>query len=130
MKFDMTIVTNNPLVYRAEYENVEKVFVDSISVEGVFFAVRDMIHKGHRLLSHPLSGSLKPNENPYKSVVVSRKSHGIEFDHLIMIEKGIETTYKFLRGKSLPTYKSVIKDDFMMVDKLIVESGLKNNGGA
>ena len=130
MKFDMTIITNNPLVYRTEYENVEKVFVDSLSIEGVLLAVRDMIHKGHRLLSHPLSGSLKPNENPYKLVVVSRNTHGIEFDHLIMIEKGIETTYKFLSGKSLPQYKSVIKDDFMMVDKLIVESGLKNSGGA
>jgi len=130
MKFDMTIITNNPLVYRTEYENVEKVFVESLSIEGVLFAVRDMIHKGHRLLTHPLSGSLKPNENPYKSVVVSSNTHGIEFDHLIMIEKGIETTYKFLRGKSLPQYKSVIKDDFMMVDKLIVESGLKNSGGA
>lgn len=32
--------------------------------------VRDRIHEGHLLLSHPLSGSVKPNETPYKSVMI------------------------------------------------------------
>jgi hypothetical protein len=38
---------------------------------GVLVYVRDKIHKGHKLLTHPLSGSIKPNESPYKSVLIS-----------------------------------------------------------
>lgn len=130
MKSRMTIVTNNPLVYKSNYENVETIFVDTENIQGVLNVVRDMVNNGHRLLTHPLSGSLKPNENPYKSIIVSSKAKGIEFDHIIMIEKGIETTDKFFGGKSLPKYKPSTNHDFMVIDKSIVESGLKNSGGA
>jgi len=129
MSTEMTIITNNPLVYRSEYTEIEKIFVESTNIEGVLLAVRDLIHKGHHLITHPLSGSLKPNENPYKSIIVSRKSSGIVFDHLIMIEKGIESTYKFFRGKNMRKYCDATKHDFMVVDKLIIESRLNSNGG-
>ncbi|HKL11264.1 MAG TPA: GrdX family protein [Clostridia bacterium] len=130
MSLEMKIITNNPLVNQAIYKNVEKVFVETGNIQGVLLRARDLIHKGHKLLSHPLSGSLKPNENPYKSIIISRNADGLEFDHLIMIEKGIETTEKFFRGKTLPKYKPATDHDFMVIDKSIVESGLKNNGGA
>ncbi|PLX30670.1 MAG: GrdX protein [Clostridiales bacterium] len=130
MRVEMTIITNNPLVNQARYKNVAKVFVETGNIQGVLLRTRDFIHKGHKLLSHPLSGSLKPNENPYKSIIISSNADGLEFDHLIMIEKGIETTEKFFRGKELPKYKPATDHDFMVIDKSIVESGLKNNGGA
>lgn len=130
MESKMIIVTNNPLVYKSNYENVENIFVETENIQGVLHVVRDMVNNGHRLLTHPLSGSLKPNENPYKSIIVSRKAKGIEFDHIVMIEKGIETTAKFFEGKSLPKYKPSTNHDFMVIDKSIVESGLKNSGGA
>lgn len=60
------IVTNNPLVLErlGDTHNVE---YEDISYESVLERVRDKIHLGHTLLSHPLSGSVKPNETPYLS---------------------------------------------------------------
>lgn len=72
MRKEFFILTNNPLVqeklgtdYTVQYEE--------ISYEDVLRKVRDYIHGGHELLTHPLSGSVKPNETPYKSVMLSRK---------------------------------------------------------
>ncbi len=45
MSTEMTIITNNPLVYRSEYTEIEKIFVESTNIEGVLLAVRDLIHK-------------------------------------------------------------------------------------
>ena len=64
------LVTNNPLV-EAQYSSRFKVVFLSTSLAGVLASVRDYVHKGHKLLTHPLSGSVKPNESPYKSVLLS-----------------------------------------------------------
>ena len=80
----------------------EKIFCDKEFVEGsyrdVLIAVRDKIHKGHRLLSHPLSGSVKPNETPYKSVIISRNSAGMDLDSLKIIEDSIAAYDKFMQN--------------------------------
>lgn len=64
------VVTNNPLV--AEKWPNEAQLVDG-DPGCVFAAVRDLVHRGHRLLTHPLAGSVKPNESPYRSVIVTRE---------------------------------------------------------
>lgn len=120
------IVTNNPTVYTDSQIISAKEFVDSTSMLAVLIRVRDLIHDGHSLLSHPLSGSLKPNENPFKSILVSHGIKGNNYDHIVMIENAIETCQKFLRNKTLPVYSERIINDFMYVDKTIIESGLKN----
>ena len=61
MKKDYIIITNNPLVPQMLDEEHE-VDYSEISYEDVLGKVRDRIHEGHLLLSHPLSGSVKPNE--------------------------------------------------------------------
>ena len=73
MKAEFIIITNNPLIveklgqeYTVEYED--------ISYEDTLKKVRNYVYKGHELLTHPLSGSVKPNETPYKSVMVSEKA--------------------------------------------------------
>ena len=54
------LVTNNPLVL-ANFEKEFRIeFVDA-SLLDIFLLVRDYVHKGHSLLTHPLSGSIKPN---------------------------------------------------------------------
>ena len=67
MNTGFMIITNNPLVqeklgedYHVEYEE--------LSYEDTLKKVQKMIFQGYKLLTHPLSGSVKPNETPYKSV--------------------------------------------------------------
>jgi len=64
------LVTNNPLV-QEQYKDILKVDFLDAGLLDVLIRVRDLVHKGHRLLTHPLSGSVKPNETPYKSVLLT-----------------------------------------------------------
>ena len=92
MKKDYIIITNNPLVPQMLDEEHE-VDYSEISYEDVLGKVRDRIHEGHLLLSHPLSGSVKPNETPYKSVMISRKAGKLDERSLSIIE-GLSSSQK------------------------------------
>ena len=54
------IVTNNPMVME-KHGSTRNVIYKNLSYEGVLREVRDRIHEGHSMLTHPLSGSVKPN---------------------------------------------------------------------
>jgi len=61
----------------------------------VLQAVRDRVHMGHELITHPLSGSVKPNETPYKSVIISTETGALCLRSLSIIEESIQTCEKF-----------------------------------
>lgn len=63
------IVTNNPLV-RDQLGSSYRVIYHELSLKENLREMRNMIHAGCRLLTHPLSGSVKPGETPYKSVLM------------------------------------------------------------
>ena len=69
---DLQIVTNNPLVKRC-MEDWYAVTYRDVGHREVLIWARDLIYAGYRLYTHPVSGSVKPNETPYKSLVVSRR---------------------------------------------------------
>ena len=107
------IITNNPLVvqsmprdFAVEYEN--------ITYREILVKVRDKVYGGHRLYTHPLAGSVKPNETPYKSVVISKLPKKMEMDEAQIISSSIETFDKFKPiVRQLP--ERVLKD-FQLID--------------
>lgn len=122
----MIIVTNNPMVrdYYKDEKNIEMEFIDKLGYMDVLIRVRDYIHKGKILLTHPLSGSVKPNETPFKSIAIDDKAlHDI--DSLWLIENAIATYLKFEKNRGLPTWSERIQQDFMVVDFDIFRNGLK-----
>ncbi|KDR96157.1 hypothetical protein SAMN02745945_01565 [Peptoclostridium litorale DSM 5388] len=125
MEGKIIMVTNNPALKQSHYPDVEKIYIEEKGIQNVLCYVRDQIHKGHRLLTHPLSGSLKPNENPYKSILISKNCVQVDFAQLEIVENCIESARKFIEGKRLPDYGQKVMNDFMIVDKTIIESGLK-----
>ena len=64
------IITNNPLV-KEKFGTVYDVEYEDVSYKEILLQVRAYIQSGHALLTHPLSGSIKPNETPYKSVMIA-----------------------------------------------------------
>ena len=88
------MITNNPLV-KSEYETDHIVDFAETDLIDVLIRVRDMIHKGHKLLTHPLSGSIKPNETIFKTVLVSGNTGRTDFDSVAMIEDCISAAKKF-----------------------------------
>lgn len=109
----MLIVTNNPKIV----ENVsdrEVAMLDETYV-GTLKKCRDLIHEGYELLSHPLYGSVKPNETPYRTVIM-KKGKSLDTNSLNLIEEAIETATKFEKNKATPQWTERVLDDFRVID--------------
>ena len=113
------VVTNNPLV-KKNYE--KNVFIEYYEVDllSLLEKVRDKIHLGYKLLTHPLSGSVKPNETPYKTIIISKEDK-LDNDSLVMIENSILTTKKLLSYKKTPNWQQKILEDFQVVDLSLIQ---------
>ena len=67
----VTLVTNNDRVYEKYREDMEVLLLDSY--RDVLLKVRDLVYDRHILLTHPQASSLKPNQTPYRSIMVYPK---------------------------------------------------------
>jgi len=121
MKEKFMIITNNPLVEKKLGEEYRILFYD-ISYEDILKEVRDRIYEGYLLLSHPLSGSVKPNETPYKSVMISVKKGNLDMQSMEIIENALQATQKFELKSN--RYKPEIYEDFQLIDYTLIESAL------
>lgn len=83
MNNKLLIITNNPSV-----NNIPNAV--TVSVEGDSLKVLQQAYcrvaTGHALLSHPLSGSLQPGQNPFKSIVLSLEQREADPGQLRLIE--------------------------------------------
>ncbi len=70
----VTLVTNNDRVYEKYREDMEVLLLDSY--RDVLLKVRDLVYDRHILLTHPQASSLKPNQTPYRSIMVYPKGRG------------------------------------------------------
>ncbi len=87
--------------------------------------VRDMVHKGSRLITHPLMGSVKPNETLFRSIIISG-GNGLDYESLAIIEKSIAVAEKFIRNNKVPKWGDNVLDDFRFVDLSLFESALNS----
>jgi len=119
------IITNN-IEVRQKYNNDYNVeFVDGNYLD-VLFLARNKIHEGHRLLTHPLSGSVKPNETPYKSLAISCEKEDLHIDSLMIIEDSISTAQKFIRIRTPKKWDNEILKDFMEIDRTLLDSAIES----
>lgn len=110
------IITNNPLVYEKYCAKLDIIYSDKYSYLDVLVKARDKIHEGHKLLTHPLSGSIKPNETPYKTLLITFEKAELDLESLATIEEGIITAKKFIEGKKTPIWTEQILEDFKIID--------------
>jgi hypothetical protein len=56
----------------------------------VLVAVRDAVHLGSRLLTHPLCGNLRPHQQPFRSVLIQENPGAlVHLESLAMIEDAV-----------------------------------------
>lgn len=120
------IITNNPLIRDKYADKFDLEYFDTQYID-ILKKVRDKVHNGHKLLSHPLSGSIKPNETPYKTILYSKESSNLDMKSLSIIEGSIATTEKFLKDSPTPNWNPIILEDFQIVDLSLIENVLRNN---
>ena len=108
------IITNNPLVKTvlSEYYTVE--YYEDLSLRDVLVKVRDLVNIGYELFTHPMAGSVKPNETMFKSIVVGTDRKDIVIEHCNLMMHALITCDKF---KPLGvTYSDYHIKDFQLID--------------
>lgn len=114
----MLLLTNNEKFKQIENElNSNKLNLEyqDITYIEILEKARDLIHKGYKLLTHPLYGSVKPNETLYRSVVLE-EAEEFDIQSLLLIEEAIVTAEKFKKNKMTPNWAESVKDDFRVID--------------
>ncbi len=117
------IVTNNPQV-RDKYSD-KVLFVDG-SVEQVLVKVRDMVHKGYELISHPLPASLRIMFSPYRSVIIGQ-NRGVTDP--LEAEIAEESIWKYRKQMSTRDVDTRNNADYQMIDLILLDSALEDENG-
>jgi len=121
-------VTNNASVcdkFNKNLNIVNIVYIDGGYLD-VLYEVRDRIHTGSILISHPLMGSIKPNETPYRSIVLEERKGPVDYQSLMIIESSIETCKKLLKDRPTPNWTQRVLEDFKFLDVKFLESALSS----
>lgn len=120
------IITNNPKVYRRYGERFHTQYLPDSYLD-VLIRIRDALHSGCRLLTHPMAGSLKPNQTPFRSAILEGNcGQKQSWDDLILIENSITAYHKFTAGRATPDWTEKIRDDFATIDLSFMESAVGN----
>ncbi|MBU5426121.1 GrdX family protein [Tissierella pigra] len=122
------IVTNNPYVYEKYKDKMDMIYKEELNYIQLLEFIRDKIHEGHQLLTHPLSGSIKPNETPYKTVMISKDKGSLDTSGMLIVEESIETAKKFQTNKPTPDWVESVLDDFRVIDLSLIENVIDKLG--
>lgn len=113
------LVTNNDRAAEKWNGSVKQVFLMN-SYEEVLEKARDLIHTKHKLLTHPQSSSLKPNQTPYRTILLYDGAGQVE--DVGIIETAIETFQKWNEIKQVPKYSEKIEFDYKTIDISMIEN--------
>lgn len=120
MKF--SILTNNPTVLK-KLGDTSSVTYEDVGFAEILIAARDLIQKGHKLLSHPLAGNLRPKQSPYKSLLLSASPGETDPASVVLIEDCIHFCEK--HPDTRPNLPDSVLEDFQLVDFSLIESAIE-----
>ena len=117
----VTLVTNNDRVYEKYKDDIEVLLLGSY--REVLMKVRDLVYDRHILLTHPQASSLKPNQTPFRSVMVYPKGKEDNTKDIMLIEKCIETYEQWQDIAPTPDhYQKSVEEDFKTIDLSVIEN--------
>ncbi len=125
---DFLIVTNNPLVRDCLSGYYELDFDEQRSYRDILIKVRDLVYAGHGLYTHPISGSVKPNETPYRSVVVSKSTKPFDAHESELVANAVQTFDKFTARNRVLSEQMV--KDFQLIDYTLLCGALDFDAAA
>lgn len=110
------IITNNPKFKDLVKPNLKIEYRD-VTAQQILILARNYIHQNYNLLTHPLHSSLKPNETPFRSVVVSQTAGtALNMESVQHIENAISSYDRFLKDVPLEIRDDIILQDFQVID--------------
>ena len=118
-----TLITNNARLC----ENViSSEYIDGSPLD-VLIRVRGLVHSGSIVLTHPLCGNLRPNHQPFRSVIVDEKSGYVDLDSLSAIESAVNVyqSAKLIAPKDLD---ASTRADYAYIDSELMRESLGRYG--
>jgi len=97
----------------------------------VLVAARDLIHKGHVLLTHPLYGNFLPNQQPFRTLILSapEQEGAIDQNSLNLIEQALAVFRSYEGRWALPGQKKEsIERDYAVIDADLMQESLLQYG--
>ncbi|HHV35362.1 MAG TPA: hypothetical protein GXX59_07270 [Syntrophomonadaceae bacterium] len=116
-------LTNNPMVIDRGLSFVEA--LPGISVVELFMAVQKQILSGYRLITHPLTGSMDPYKNPYKSIVLTGVPGKVDPRSREVMERAIAFAEGFTEKQMKLNWDSSTLRDFQLIDLDFIKEFLK-----
>lgn len=120
---DLLVVTNNPLVRR-------QIDIETCWIEGdcqeVIRQVYNRVAMGHLLVSHPLAGSIKPNQNPYKSILITKITGEVDMEGLKLTENCLRKAEELMENKIRIDLQAAYEYDLQLVDQGLIRSALQS----
>lgn len=117
------ILTNNPMVAETLGDQFPIEFLADASDRDVLLCARDRVHLGHRVLTAPLSGSVKPWETPYRSIMMTfEREDGVDYFSLVNMERALSIIKDAKASQQAAS--SAIDRDFQIIDLSLIESAL------
>ena len=117
----MKLITNNPKFIEENLKDIEIEYLD-VSYIDILRKVRDYVHENWEIVTHPLYGSVKPNETIYRTIVIKEKN-SLDITSVNLISDAILTFKKFRNNREVPQWTDRVKDDFSVIDHdLIIDA--------
>lgn len=118
-------ITNNPMMLDRGFSALEYHDTD---VLGLFNLILPEVAAGFRLLSHPLSGSIRPDITPYKTVLLSGKAGQVDEFSVQLINKAVRYAESLYQLREVPLFKRCteqMRKDFQLIDMCLIERALE-----
>ena len=110
----MKLITNNPKFIEENLKDIEIEYLD-VSYVDILRKVRDYVHENWEIVTHPLYGSVKPNETIYRTIVL-KENNSLDITSVNLISEAILTFKKFRNNREVPRWTDRVKDDFSVID--------------
>ena len=110
----MKLITNNPKFIEENLKDIEIEYLD-VSYIDILRKVREYVHENWEIVTHPLYGSVKPNETIYRTIVIKEKN-SLDITSVNLISDAILTFKKFRNNREVPQWTDRVKDDFSVID--------------
>jgi hypothetical protein len=121
----VVLVTNNANLQRLISSFAPSTQLVKGSSLDVFIIVRDAVHLGSRLLTHPLYGNLRPHQQPFRSILIEKRPRAlVDLESLSMIEEAVLLYRESENSLPLPNdLPHAVREDYAYVDlELMKES--------
>ena len=123
---ECVVVTNNSDLYRM----VSSGHLIKGSSLDVLISVRDSVHLGSSLLTHPLCGNLRPYQQPFRSILIQKRPGAlVDLESLSFIEEAI-LVYRSCEDRLLlpETLSDATRRDYAFVDFELMKESLERYG--